>query len=1793
MGKIGNLWFDVGLHDVTDKDYEAIRRKLKEGFKNPVEVKVNVDTNVFSKPREEANRLLQSVTKVQSAMDRLATLESRVQMGMRFGGSGYGYDRALQQIGKLREALRKLDTEDANAVRAATGSGFTKQLNEIRMLIQEQDKLNKLQERNNRLKWTNSQSGMRRDIEATNAALSRQGRLAGEVRNELNNYLSVYAAERFLRNVIEIGGEFEKQRIALRSILGDATQAETIFSQIKTLAVESPFQFQELTSYAKQLSAFSIPYEELYDTTKRLADISAGLGVDMGRIILAYGQVRSAAFLRGQELRQFTEAGIPLVDELAKKFSQLEGQVVSAADVFDRISRRMVSFEMVKEVLWDLTVEGGKFFQMQEELAESLAGKWSNLGDSFQIMLADIAEGNNTALKGGIELLTSLMNNWRKVGAAVAGVVMIYGGYRAALVIQNVLTAASVIHQTNLARAAAVATAALKGQAGAINVVNASTAQMITRLNGAKAAFVGIGKAGWWGIAAGVVAGLVTYIGTAVREANKLNRELEEIAGSAQSSASVEAAGFKGLVSQLKEANAGSRERAGLIEKINSRYGEYLPNLLTEADSYEKVAGSIDEVTEAIRRKNQEQAYEQGLGKISETYTKEYADLQEVMEKHARRLYGFENGEEKNFVKDYIYQIKELGKTSDEAFDSLEKLYGVSSSRGERGKLYVDTHDYTKLTRDEDAAIRGLQDSLNQQFEGIEVLAPQLKTIQETFAGMKNEFANTPELERAFDLSEAQAELDYLEEMGVKGGAYVDKLRAKIAELSQEAAGWIKEAERIAGTEKSGLFNFLLPKDEERQDILKYIDRLAEEYGNLKKELGERVSLRTEDEGNKQYISDLKRQLEAMETMGKVMKVDWGSYAKGGDDSIAEAWKERLKLMKEAMSLYEKFAQLEGTDKAGKRVGGMDAYKGLFSGGVSESSYRDELEKMYKSFRSTGNREGMAEVVKLITELDENSLKNSLSRMKSEIDRTTKQWDLFQQLFDLTGDREVSMRATFGDEMGFKDKAEQLRGMLEKELSGSGIGVDVLLGMDRGKVQEQFGGAVAELAKSLREEVEKTNEEDLLDTAKLISKYKGYEEQIVEIKRKANEDIQKLEEQRATFGNEMTDKAIAERRNEERKDVLETRFEQFKESPEYLRAFDDLAGVSAETLEYLLGRLKEFKGEAAAAFDVEGMREYAKLIEDIEDALADKNLFEAFRESMKEAAEARKKWQQAQNVYQFVQQGGKMPDGSGGFVTEEDALRRVNAAYDEYLSKKGKAIELGNKLADTFIDLFSTISSLGDSVGGVFGEVVSGIAEISNTAIQAGKDVASLVKDIGKLAGEKSKVGKFLSSGAGAGLTTGLGVVVGAAILGISVLNGLSKAWQEQARLEEERLRTINATLDDYRRNLIETKLELKDDWGTNGFNNILQTIDALNEAKAQYNEQINRTDPKFQNGPGGMLKSGIYDQLGISKKEIDQMEYITKKASKGFLGIGGNHTKTMKLTDWVRENMGEELFNADGRLNLEVAEALLENADNLYGDTADILRNLADQEELIREAEEQFRNSVYEMFGSYGDELSDAMVNAFRNGESAAEDMKNVLNGIVENFAVEMAKSIFLQPLLQSYADRFMAATEDYHDDLNRARDSKKFLSDFRKEIAEKKYQNEILDITEDFFDGLSSTEEGFNDFLKAWQDAAGDSGFNIFQPDKEEGSTALRGSVQNITEDTADLLASYVNAIRADVSVIRIDWDKFVNDILPRHTVVLQAQLAQLKAIASNTGRNAELVSDIYDILKGNISGTNRFNV
>ncbi len=253
-------------------------------------------------------------------------------------------------------------------------------------------------------------------------------------------YASVFGAMAIVRNLVRITGEFEAQRAALRSILQDTAAADQIFNQLQVLAVKSPFTFKNLTSYAKQLTAFSVPVNEVFETTKKLADVSAGLGVDMGRIILAYGQVRSAEFLRGQEVRQFTEAGIPILKELADQFKEIEGHAISAREVFERISARQVPFEMVEEAFNRMTSAGGKFYEMQDVLAQTVKGKISNLQDAWEIMLSKIGDEHSGTIKGIITWITNLLSNYEKWIGLLSTVVKYIGLYSAAMAILNGVT---------------------------------------------------------------------------------------------------------------------------------------------------------------------------------------------------------------------------------------------------------------------------------------------------------------------------------------------------------------------------------------------------------------------------------------------------------------------------------------------------------------------------------------------------------------------------------------------------------------------------------------------------------------------------------------------------------------------------------------------------------------------------------------------------------------------------------------------------------------------------------------------------------------------------------------------------------------------------------------------------------------------------------------------------------------------------------------------------------------------------------------------------------------------------------------------------------------------------------------------------------------------------------------------------------------------------------------------------------------------------------------------------------
>lgn len=287
-----------------------------------------------------------------------------------------------------------------------------------------------------RMKLSQTDADYKQKLEALNAAIAQHTKNlkeAGESSRNLSkqtSYLSGYIsrwAQRvafvfsvntvrgFVEQIAAVRGQFELSQRSLEAILQNKPKADEIFNKTVELAVKSPFRIKDLVDYTRQLSAYRIESDKLYDTTKRLADVSAGLGVDMGRLILAYGQVKAAAYLRGSEVRQFTEAGINMYGELQQYFKEVKGEAYTTAQIVDMISKRKVTFEDVEAIFKRMTDKGGTFYNMQEIQAETLQGKISNLKDAFDVMLNDIGKSNEGFFKGSIQFATNLLNHWEAI----------------------------------------------------------------------------------------------------------------------------------------------------------------------------------------------------------------------------------------------------------------------------------------------------------------------------------------------------------------------------------------------------------------------------------------------------------------------------------------------------------------------------------------------------------------------------------------------------------------------------------------------------------------------------------------------------------------------------------------------------------------------------------------------------------------------------------------------------------------------------------------------------------------------------------------------------------------------------------------------------------------------------------------------------------------------------------------------------------------------------------------------------------------------------------------------------------------------------------------------------------------------------------------------------------------------------------------------------------------------------------------------------------------------------------
>lgn len=1495
MADLGNLNFGVHLKDYTEQEYEAIKKKL-----------VNMHATTSAKVGLKVD---------------IKEIEDKVEALLKNKTYKVKLDVDSESIKKLKEAFKGqgIDTSELRAMRGVS------QIIRADAYASSQKALEQL--RIARMQAAKASDTHNAAMKRTNATMSSQSRIAGGLKNQIANVYSIYTLERFVRGLYTIGGEFQKQRIALTSIIGDSMKAETIFNRIKDLAVVSPFQFKELASYAKQLSAYSIPYEELYDTTKRLADISAGVGVDMGRIILAYGQVRSAAFLRGQELRQFTEAGIPLVDELAKRFTKLTGVVTSAGDVFDKISRKEVSFGMVKDVLWELTDEGGKFYNMQEALAESLAGKWSNLQDAWDVMMADIAESNSGVLSDSLELLTDLMKHWEAVADILGILVGLYGSYKTAVIAVNVAQKSSFA----ISQMQAYYTWLNKG----VKVTKAAAVAQWA-LNSA----MKVNPWVFW----------ITTLGAIVTTLTVFQEKVETVAEK--------------------------------IKKLNIEFSKNIEKIKEEESKAKGYISRIFDKTNGI-----------------DAQRRAYLNLQKIYPSL------FENMKFEQFLLEGEYQaIQKVVSASRERekVKSAGLVIGATNNRNEAQRelnRLKSRREYYQSLDGYENVIESLDEDIKKQEE---VLSQAQKTLNDALENystykIKKDDKNSAWFKKATELYEKFG----IERLKPDAEGGLQKYIENIIGANEDASSTLSE-----WTKKEGEWNEETRKSIDKAKLLK-------------------------------NATD-----EILKTFGRVTK-----ETQNTKDPIAEQWEARTDLIDKAVSSYEKWRKIEGEEAASQRVKGISEFAPIFDKSRVNLDLKDpsraykyiqgqldrSKEKQEDLYISLGVKIDKAGIDSAKKEVD-----NALKEIERYISESGKKWDLYKQLFDITGSREQSMSIAFGGEIGFDSLIDELKAKLRKKTGAySDMPVDIVLGLDEKAIREKFGKSANEilsLQKEINDKIQEKNDFSLIDEQKTIMEFASIEKKIEAVKGKYQELIDSATTQEGK-------EAYTQKMN---KEIQELNDESIKLLPLWQKLFGDTTNMGYNNLRRLVNEAKKFSESAIEQKDpITGKSQFELTDNDNKKHILS---LEEYLRLLKQIEKTQNELN-SQNPFQGVIDGFQKLKAAEGEEEKQDALKVIG-------SNANAAAQMIQGVTEAWANMFSAFGN---------------------------DDLADTLGLVGELTGE---LGSLVE-----GLTSGNPVQMASSALSFipNIIGSIAKAHDKK-----------------------------------------------LDKAIQRSQLEVKKLSNDYKN-----LQSVIERQLGA----------VTQSQSKEMIA------NLQKQQEEVQKQMEAEQDKKDSDASK------IEDYKQQYIELGEQIKYF--YEDL---ASEQFGIDLK----GWSDQISEALVNAFANGEDAAKAFDDTVADIMRNVIKEMISLNVIQPAMNKLKDYLFGDKGIFTDN------SAGGTNLTEQEAAGLMQQLGSLR-------GTISDSKKIWDYLNA---AAKKMGISL--EETSASNTLSKGIQENITEETANILASYINGIRADVSVKRALLEKWGNEILPKYNVIAEQQLTQLRAIANNTLRSAQnteanvaLVQEVRDML------------
>ena len=1690
-----------------------------------------------------------------------------------------------------------------------------------------------------------SANAARRHMTATlnmNGAMNSQLSIVGQLRNEFLGLYSIYAAQNFLRAVVDIGGELENQKIAMASILQDEGKATTIFNQIKKLAVASPFGVMDLNQYAKQLSAYSIPYNELYDTMKRLADISAGAGVDMGRIILAYGQIKAAKFLKGTELRQLTEANIPMVDKLAERFSKLEGRIVSAGEVLDMISKKKVTFEDVKDVLWELTDDGGMFNNMQEVLSESVKSKWKNLADAIDIMLGDIAESMGSTLKWTAESLTTLAQNWKEVVPFITAATAAFGTYRVAVyagsramgvanatLIKGTLaakqkTAADLVMASNYRtltaaekgliasrnamttaewRALAVSGALNKeqalrlitlgkiksGQAGHITqLLNISKAELQVAMSAGKArvamTMLSYGAKQVWTAFKGLFnpymylfAGLFAITELwykSGQKADEMNERISELTTRAQD-------GFKNLTKEAQKFadvdpfKANDASLISSIEEMKTALKDYSP---VWADTFNETFKTDDEGNTVKSLAEQYILLRNALNDTKEAYrllnairgTSEYAN-------DATDGYFDESFSEN--IEDYIKAEKQIDKIIDRMAGSYIEYYTAMQ------KVIAKYDDFAKVASGK---------SLKEQLDII-------KEYPKALASLNNELPFTGGYrDDIFQLRKAwkNSKRVFEEEVSPDMQSFISEYKSRL-----QAAGWnldnLSDAQKIA----IGL------------DISSFLDQFKEMPVDIRNLLnGEILEKQFNIKINAEYAEPIQSLSDLQKKFNEATDGQFEAQIKVSTDSekIIEGVQKAYKEAKETTNQLKPVLIKAGIDLSG--IGAIDLSK--------LPDWQKQIVSDYKKAFDTmqAGEKGAKEIGFSLTDPNKDKSKKDAfaERLKERVNLLKEAYSEYKKWTDIVGKGEAASKVKESgifdslfkgkepvDIGNYRDELNKILNQLDdktKERRELKVSIrKVLLDIDANAMKEASDKAAKELERYVSDVSKKWDIYKQLVNAGASKKdastyafgfltdYENEAQYLIDTVQK------KLKEKGVDLPFTLSDDEAESILGGKDSPLYKQFFKVWKDAKEAFEkdkvsiALDDTKVIAnaRSTIEKIrilseqyasktglsVGKNGALVGDTSGLNNVQKayLDEYNKKLIELKSTLLqllpewEKIFGDKEQRSFSDLKEAERIAREIKNNAKVSYDSDGKPNGFTSFFEKDDgSIENVKGAYS-LLDKLIKAIpqlqdaQLAvnpfKTLAKNVKELFTSekdsdklekkIGRLGESaaesadlVGNFAGQMSSMFDALGN------EGMADTMGNVQDAMSSISNIGQGFAKG---GIVGGIAAAAGEAVNWIGKIaqahdKKLDKAI-EKSKLRAQQLQYIYEQIDGILERFLGSGTELK-------------LVDAEND-RTRLNQLNNQIEAIRNKG-----KINIFDLMSLQKYK-QEAEKLQKRVSA--YDEGGAY-------GYQRALMQEQLSELEKQRQAEIDKKKTDDSK-----VADYENQIAEMKQQIKDFAEETAESLYGInLKDWASQLGDALYEAWQKGEDGAEAFKNKVADIMGDVMNSILKISILEPAMQQLQKML------FGEDGMSGYFGKDFSLDERELESIADYLMGVSEKTDDYYSMLDK----LNNYMEKKY------GISMKEEEEDSGSGLSKG-IQNVTENTANLLASYINAIRADVSVKREYVRRLVEELFPAYNVIAQAQLQQLTMIQINTAKNVEFVEEIRDILHRNINGVNKFNI